>query len=76
LVSGQGKVIGLDLLQSLDIEVLLSAEVAFDTGHVLDDEHLARLLMDVAGVFGAEASVAAKAALFGHVGVSLSRMGS
>jgi hypothetical protein len=69
LMSGQGQMIGLDLLQSLDLEILFPAVIALDTGHVLNDQQFVILLMDIAGLLGAQVPVAAKAALFAHLGL-------
>jgi hypothetical protein len=59
--------VSFDFLQNSDVEILFAAEIAFDARHILHDQHVLALLMQIASGFCAQVLVAAKGASLSHV---------
>lgn len=61
-----GQVLSLDGLQYSSIEILFTAKIALDTRHIIHDQKLVVLLVNVTGGFGVKMFVAAKGAMLCH----------
>lgn len=63
---GDVLMVRLDLPQDLDIEILLTAEIAFHTRHILHEQHVLIPLVEITGGLFREVLITAEGALLGH----------
>jgi len=65
-----GFVIGLDLLENVDREILFAAKITFDARHVVHDQQILALVMEISRGLPREMPVAAKGARLSHLVLS------